>query len=111
MDQIPNQKLSAKAPNAQASRKVNKMTNECKEWFFTFGNQHKGTDGSVELNDRFVKIVGTHDEARGKMLNARGRLWQGQLEITDLPKAIEIWYLTNEISLDEVRLLPTEGGK
>jgi hypothetical protein len=47
-------------------------------WFFTFGYGHVHPRTGARLDDRFVTIRGTFEEARLEMIRRFGRKWCGQ---------------------------------
>ena len=61
------------------------MSEEPREWIFTFGvDSHYGR--------RFVRIVGTHEQAREEMVRRHGRQWAFQYR-TEEEAGVERWRL------------------
>ncbi len=68
---------------------------EVRDWIFTFGFDHELAGES--LARRFVRIRGTHEEARAEMLRRFGRKWAFQYESAEAAGADR--YNLTEISL------------
>ena len=53
------------------AKKRKDKTNEVRDWYFTFGAKHAHPNG-------YVKIRGTHSEARAKMHKRFSTKWKSQ---------------------------------
>lgn len=59
---------------------------EKQNWYFTFGGGHEHRDG-------YVKIYGTHSEAREEMVRRYGLKWAFQYPESDYDEAIKTYNL------------------
>lgn len=56
------------------------MSEQPRDWFFTFGSNHTHPVTGETLTNAFVRINGTHDSARAKMVEAFDNRWAFQYE-------------------------------
>jgi hypothetical protein len=66
--------------------------NEVREWIFTFGFGHTDENGAP-LRNKYVRIIGTHDDARAEMVRRWGRQWAFQYPTLEAAGA-DRWELT-----------------
>ena len=71
-------------------------------WIFTFGSNHRGTNGEP-LGNRYVKIPArSHGEAKIIMVMLRGRKWSHQYESAEKAGVEE--YNLSAIPMDQIFL-------
>ena len=72
-----------------------------REWIFTFGSGHVHPTTGESVGRKFVRIVGTHGEARAQMIRFFGRKWSHQYESeSEAAASLRGEYGYTELSVD-----------
>jgi hypothetical protein len=59
------------------------MTDERRDWFFTFGTNHLHPDTGKNLGNSCVRVHGTFQSARAAIIDVFGTTWCGRYDSAD----------------------------